>query len=337
MNHPDIFQRELAGEPISLNDPEYPKILALITEAQRTIAEMNTGYHDPAAVRDLFGRLTGTEVDESFWLLPPFYSDFGKNIRVGKNVFINHACEFMDRGGISIGDDVLIGPKVNLITLNHPLDPATRRSTSCAPILIRKGAWLGAGVSVMPGVTIGENAVVAANAVVTSDVPDNVVVGGIPARVIRHIGAAVLGTAVALSAADADDGRADAGPGAVATASQERLHMWMTVGTRRFAITLEDNPSAHAFTELLPATLDMAELNGNEKHASLPRSLPTDAIRPGTIRVGDVLLYGNDTLVVFYKTFSSPYSYTRIGRIEDTAALGKALGPGNARVAFTVR
>ena len=187
MNAQNIFQRELAGEIISLGDPEYPQIAALITEAQVLIAEMNSGYRDPAEVRALFSRLTGTAVDESFWLLPPFYTDFGKNIRVGKNVFVNHACEFMDRGGISIGDDVLIGPKVNLVTINHPLDPMTRRSTYCAPIVIKKGAWLGAGASVMPGVTIGENAVVAANAVVTGDVADNAVVGGVPARFIRHI------------------------------------------------------------------------------------------------------------------------------------------------------
>jgi acetyltransferase-like isoleucine patch superfamily enzyme len=183
----DIFQRELAGEVISLNDPEYSKIAKLITEAQRTIAELNTGYRDPAEVRALFSRLTGAEVDASFWLLPPFYTDFGRNIRVGRNVFINHACEFMDRGGITIGDDVLIGPRVNVVTINHPLDPTMRRSTYCAPVVIEKGAWLGAGVSVMPGVTIGQNAVVAASAVVTRDVPANAVVGGIPARVIRHL------------------------------------------------------------------------------------------------------------------------------------------------------
>jgi len=187
VNAQNIFQRELAGEIISLGDPEYPQIAALITEAQVLIAEMNSGYRDPAEVRALFSRLTGKAVDESFWLLPPFYTDFGKNIRVGKNVFVNHACEFMDRGGISIGDDVLIGPKVNLVTINHPLDPMTRRSTHCAPIVIKKGAWLGAGASVMPGVTIGENAVVAANAVVTGDVADNAVVGGVPARFIRYI------------------------------------------------------------------------------------------------------------------------------------------------------
>ena len=113
--------------------------------------------------------------------------------------------------------------------------------------------------------------------------------------------------------------------------------MWMTVGTQRFGATLEDSPTARAFVQLLPATFEMAELNGNEKHASLPRSLPADAVRPGTIRTGDLMLYGKDTLVVFYKTFSSPYSYTRIGRIEDAAPLEQALRSGNPRVAFTVQ
>jgi len=100
-------------------------------------------------------------------------------------------------------------------------------------------------------------------------------------------------------------------------------------------VTLEDNPTARAFVQLLPATLEMAELNGNEKHASLPRSLPTNAVRPGTIRTGDVMLYGNETLVVFYETFRSSYSYTRIGRVTESAGLAQALGPGNQRVAFT--
>jgi acetyltransferase-like isoleucine patch superfamily enzyme len=187
MSTPDIFQRELAGEVISILDPEYPKIAAFITQAQQIIAEMNTGYHDPAAMRALFSRLTGVAVDDSLWLMQPFYTDFGRNIRVGRNVFINHACEFMDRGGITIEDDVLIGPKVNLVTINHPVDPAQRRSTYCAPIVIKRGAWLGAAVSVMPGVTIGENAVVAANAVVVRNVPDNTIVGGVPARHIKSI------------------------------------------------------------------------------------------------------------------------------------------------------
>ncbi len=185
MQHKDIFERERAGEIISLNDPEYGKIAALIVEAQKIIAEINTGYHTPQEVSELFSRLIGARVDPSFWMLPPFYTDFGKNIRVGRNVFINHGCEFMDRGGITLEDDVLIGPKVNLITINHPVEPSRRRSTFCAPIVVKRNAWIGVGASVMPGVTIGENAIVAANAVVTKDVAANTIVGGIPAKAIR--------------------------------------------------------------------------------------------------------------------------------------------------------
>ena len=181
----DIFERERAGEIISLDDPEYGRIAALITEAQELIAEMNTGYRTPEEVRALFSRLTGVPVDPSFWMLPPFYTDFGKNIRVGKDVFINHCCEFMDRGGITLEDKVLVGPKVSLITIHHPVAPSRRRSTFCAPILIKRNAWIGVGASVMPGVTIGENAIVAANAVVTKDVAPHTIVGGIPAKRLK--------------------------------------------------------------------------------------------------------------------------------------------------------
>ena len=148
---------------------------------------------------------------------------------------------------------------------------------------------------------------------------------------------AVLGVAMTLPAVAADGERAHDGTRTSSTPSQERSHMWMTVGTQRFSVTLEDNATARAFAQLLPATFEMAELNGNEKHASLPRSLPTEATRPGTIRTGDVMLYGKDTLVVFYKTFDSSYSYTRIGRITDAAALEQALGSRNASVAFAVQ
>jgi acetyltransferase-like isoleucine patch superfamily enzyme len=185
----DILERERAGELISLDDPEYGRIAALITEAQQLIAAINTGYRTPQEVRDLFSRLTGVPVDPSFWMLPPFYTDFGKNIRVGKDVFINHGCEFMDRGGITLEDKVLIGPKVNLVTINHPVEPSQRRSTFCAPIVIKRNAWIGVGASVMPGVTIGQNAIVAANAVVTKNVAANSIVGGIPATLIRNFDA----------------------------------------------------------------------------------------------------------------------------------------------------
>ena len=111
--------------------------------------------------------------------------------------------------------------------------------------------------------------------------------------------------------------------------------MWMTVGERRFAITLADNEAARAFAALLPLTLDMPDLNGNEKHVKLPKALPPNASSPGTIRNGDLMLWGSDTLVVFYLTFKSPYSYTRLGRVDDPAALPEVLGQGKVRIAFT--
>ena len=116
----------------------------------------------------------------------------------------------------------------------------------------------------------------------------------------------------------------------------EESRVWMTVGERRFAISLSDNAAAHAFAAQLPLTLDMSELNGNEKHATLPKALPANASRPGTIRSGDLMLYGSTTLVVFYRTFDSTYSYTRLGRIHDPADLAQALGRGEVRVVFSL-
>ena len=125
-------------------------------------------------------------------------------------------------------------------------------------------------------------------------------------------------------------------PGAGAASAQpEELRMWMTVGERRFAVTLADNAAARAFAAQLPLTLDMSELNGNEKHADLPKPLPTNASRPGTIRNGDLMLYGADTLVVFYLTFQSSYSYTRLGRVDDPSDLPQALGSRGVRVVFS--
>lgn len=183
----DIFERDRSGEVISLHDSEFYKIADAIERAQKLIAELNTGYHDKYSVRELFSQLTGASVDHTFELLPPFYTDFGQNIRVGKEVFINQGCTFMDRGGITIEDKVLIAPKVNLVTINHPISPAERRSTISKPIVIKKGAWIGIAATIMPGVTIGENSIVSAGAVVTKDVPDNTIVGGIPAKVIKTI------------------------------------------------------------------------------------------------------------------------------------------------------
>jgi acetyltransferase-like isoleucine patch superfamily enzyme len=139
------------------------------------------------AVRALLGELTGQKLDPSVRVLPPFHTD-GGNLRFGCNVFVNHGCTAMDFGGIDIGDDVMIGPNVHLISSGHPLDPAIRRSQiTTAPIRIGRGVWIAAGAMVLQGVTVGEDAVVAAGAVVTKDVPPRTLVAGVPAQVIRSL------------------------------------------------------------------------------------------------------------------------------------------------------
>jgi acetyltransferase-like isoleucine patch superfamily enzyme len=183
-----IFERELAGELISLDDPDYPQIYAVIRKAIRITSELNAMRVDSnEQVNQVFSELIDKPVDDSFFFIPPFYTDFGHNIRIGKNVFVNHACTFMDRGGITLEDNVLVGPKVNLITTNHPIEPGQRRGTISLPIVLKKGAWIGANVTVMPGVTIGENAIVGAGAVVTKDVAANTIVAGVPARVVKKL------------------------------------------------------------------------------------------------------------------------------------------------------
>lgn len=157
-------------------------------EALRTVAELNSGYRTPAQVRALLSELTGTVVDESVTLFPPFYCEFGKNLRFGKGVFVNISCRFQDAGGITIGDGSLIGHGTTLTTLNHSLDPDRRADMTPAPIVIGRQVWLGASVTVVPGVTIGSGAVVGAGAVVTRDVPENAIVAGVPAKVIRTTG-----------------------------------------------------------------------------------------------------------------------------------------------------
>jgi hypothetical protein len=121
-----------------------------------------------------------------------------------------------------------------------------------------------------------------------------------------------------------------------ATSIPDGKRMWMTAGSRRFSVSLADTDAARAFVALLPLTLQMSDLNDNEKTAKLPRSLPAEASRPGTIRNGDLMLWGSDTAVVFYKTFESPYAYTRLGRIDDPAALAEVLGRHGVNVTFSV-
>jgi acetyltransferase-like isoleucine patch superfamily enzyme len=157
-------------------------------EALRVIAELNAEYREPEEVRALLSRLTGREVAESVTVFPPFYSEFGKNLTLGEEVFINQGCRFQDTGGITIGDGTLIGHGSTLTTLNHAVDPRRRADMTPAPVVIGRRVWLGASVTVVPGVTIGDGAIVGAGAVVTKDVPADAIVGGVPARLIRTTG-----------------------------------------------------------------------------------------------------------------------------------------------------
>ncbi|MCR4666932.1 MAG: sugar O-acetyltransferase [Desulfovibrio sp.] len=156
-------------------------------EALRLTTELNCRYHTPEEILKIMTQLTGRSVDPSFRLFPPFYTDCGKNIRIGKNVFVNACCCFQDQGGISLADGVLVGHRVTLATLNHGETAENRGDLTPAPIVIGRNVWLGANVTVVPGVTIGDGAIVAAGAVVTRDVPSMTVVGGVPARKIRDV------------------------------------------------------------------------------------------------------------------------------------------------------
>jgi acetyltransferase-like isoleucine patch superfamily enzyme len=152
------------------------------------VAEINTGYRTPEEIRDLLARLTGKSVDESVAVFPPFYSEFGRNLTLGKDIFINLGCRFQDTGGISIGDGTLIGHGSTLTTLDHGIDPDRRADMIPASVVLGRKVWLGAGVTVVPGVTIGDGAIVGAGAVVTKDVPANAIVAGVPAKLIRMTG-----------------------------------------------------------------------------------------------------------------------------------------------------
>ena len=181
-----IFDRMKAGELFRLDDPEYPKVLEIVNRTIKLSAALNTSTN-VNQIRERLSEIIGNNIDESTTLFAPFHTNFGRFIQIGKNVFINHACTFLDMGGITIEDDVQIGPKVNLITENHPLDPANRKALICKPIVIKRNAWIGAAATILPGVTIGENAVVASGAVVSKNVPDNMIVGGVPAKIIKTI------------------------------------------------------------------------------------------------------------------------------------------------------
>lgn len=183
----DLIDALNARSTITGNSPLHLAMHDTSQEALRITAELNGSYHPPARVRELLAELTGKPVDESVTVFPPFYADFGKNITLGKRIFINAGCKFQDQGGVTIGDDCLIGHNTVLATLNHDLDPTKRADLHPAPIVIGRNVWIGANVTVLPGVTIGDNSVIAAASVVTKDVPGDTIVVGSPARAVRRV------------------------------------------------------------------------------------------------------------------------------------------------------
>lgn len=181
--------RSALAKRVPIPSPEWDAAADAIKRAMRLTAAMNRlSFDDGAKVRDLFSELTGRKVDEFFSLIPPFYSAYGLDIRVGRKVFINQCCTIYDMGGVDIADQVMIGPNVNIITSGHALKPSERRSqVEAKPIVIGKNVWIAAGVTIIGGVTVGANSVIGAGSVVTKDVPANAFVAGAPAKVIRSL------------------------------------------------------------------------------------------------------------------------------------------------------
>ena len=187
MTTDEFIEAMVPGRTIPAGSPVHEKMHQLSQEALRITMEINNAYHTPAELVGLMSQLTGRDVPDDFALFPPFYSDCGKNISIGHRVFINSGCKFQDQGGITIGDDVLVGHNCVIATLNHAMAPERRGDMIPAPVRIGNRVWIGANVTILQGVEIGEGAVIAAGAVVAKDVPPGTVAAGVPARIIREI------------------------------------------------------------------------------------------------------------------------------------------------------
>lgn len=183
----DLLEALNSGQTITGNSPLHQVMHQTSQEALRITGELNGSYHEPDRVRELLGELIGEPIDETVMVFPPLHSDFGKNLTLGKRVFINAGCKFQDQGGVAISDDCLIGHNTVFATLNHEMDPPRRADLHPGSITLGRNVWVGANVTILPGVTIGDDAVVAAAAVVTKDVPARSVVVGSPAKVVRTI------------------------------------------------------------------------------------------------------------------------------------------------------
>ena len=176
-----------SGKEVVAGSRIHIKMTELSFEAMKITSELNGSYHTPDEIKMLMEKLTDREIGEGFGMFPPFYTDCGKNLKIGRNVFINSGCQFQDQGGIEIGNGSLIGMKTVIATLNHSLNPNERGNLMPKPVKIGRNVWVGANVTILPGVTIGDGAVIAAGAVVSKDVEENTVVGGVPAKFIKKI------------------------------------------------------------------------------------------------------------------------------------------------------
>lgn len=183
----DIFERDRSGEMVSPNDEGYYDLIADIFDTMQTATELNTGFKTPAEVHEYMNKILGQTLPESTTVIPPFYIDYGKPVSIGEDCFIQQCCTFFGRGGITIGNGVFIGPKCNLITINHDPNPDNRSATYGRPIIIEDKVWIGINSTILTGVKIGYGSIVGAQSVVTHDVPPMTVVAGNPARIIKKI------------------------------------------------------------------------------------------------------------------------------------------------------
>ena len=187
MNLEEFLEHANSGKTIHFPSEAQELCDELLREATRIKMKLNCEYHTEEEIRQIMAELTGQDVNETLKLIPPFHTDCGKNIHIGENVFINSNCTMQDQGGVYIGDDVLIGHNVCILTLNHDFEIEKRAELHPSPIHIKNKAWIGSNATILPGVTIGEGAIVAAGAVVTKDVDAKTIVGGVPAKLIKKI------------------------------------------------------------------------------------------------------------------------------------------------------
>lgn len=187
MDYENFINYVVSRNTITKESEAYSFMSKIASEAHKICAKLNTGYHEQQEVNELLSELTGEKIDNSVNILPPFSADFGKNLHLGKEVFINTGVHIQDTGGVWIGEGTLIGHNVVLATLNHDIHPKFRKNLVPGPIVIGKNVWIGSNSTILQNVSIGDNAVIAAGAVVNSDVPDNTIVGGVPAKIIKNI------------------------------------------------------------------------------------------------------------------------------------------------------